>query len=361
MVHRVKVIDSDLNSEMIVRVIEDAFDDLDLDCCRQIVIMPALESSHKSEQSGVIVRTEIVEGIVSFIRKRYGNSNIIVVCSSTEAESVFNNFGYIDLAKKYDNLKLLDVNSCEKVKVLLHKSKILGPIELPQELVLADAFIVVGTLRRHIHERLAAIWMSPFSILMSMSLRLKAQSNLGKVLFDLNSMIWPSLCIIDARYVLEETGPIEGTPKRLGKILVGTHPVATDIAAAKLVSESTNRVPYLKYAMKQLNIKDSDVHIDGEYQPIKLSFITDNQFRLWRLGLFARRISNKIENLGNLVLFFSLALISVGMKDLATGRWVSFKDSLSFASNVYSKIYEMETLLDRKIVINRHVKEQSIS
>ena len=184
---------------------------------------------------------------------------------------------------------------------------------------------------------------------------------MSKALFDLNMLTWPDLCVVDAQYALEGTGPIWGRPKYIGKIVIGLHPLATDVAAAKIVGESPKRIPHLKYALKQFGIKEKDVVLEGTYSPTQLDSISGNQYRLWRMGLLLRRISTKIENLGTLIMYLSLALTSVGAKDLATGRWVSIKNSLKFASDVYSKIYDAETLLDKKIVINRHVKEQSIS
>lgn len=361
MVFRVKVSDPEPDSADIIGRAVDDLGGLELGRCKRIVIIPSLESCHKSEQSGSIVRIEVVEGIVRFIREKFGGNQIIIACGAPDADSVFRNLGYSALAEKYRGLKLLNLNSCEKVKVLLPNSKIFGPIEFPEEFVLADAFISIATLRRHIHERLAAIWVNPFGVITSKYLRLKVQSYMAKALFDLNMLMWPSLCVVDAEFALEGMGPIEGRPKHLGKILVGLHPVATDVAAAKIVGESPKSIPHLKYAMKQLKIKEEDVRLEGEYHLTKLDFITSSQFRLWRAGLFLRRLSNRIENLGNLILYLSLALTSAGMKDLTTGRWVSLKDSLSFSWDICCKIYEMETLLDRRIVINRHVKEQSVS
>lgn len=358
---RVKILDP---KEDLADTIGNAVEDLgglDLTRCKRIVILPTLDSPHKSEQSGSIVRREVVEGIVRFIREKFKDNQITIVCGAPDADSVFQELGYQELAEKYDNLKLLNLNSCEKVKVLPSDSKIFGPFEFPQELILADALISVATVRRHVHERLAGVWSNPFSTITNIYLKLKVQSHLSKALYDLNLLAWPSLCIVDAKYALEGTGPVEGRPKYIGKFLVGFNPVAMDIALAKLVGVSPKSVPHLKYAMKQLKIKEANVQLEGNYCPTELDFITNNQFRLWRIGLFLKRLAKRLEQFGNLTLYFSLALASVGIKDLSTGRWVSLKDSLSFAKDIYSKIYDMETLLDRKIIINRHVKEQSVS
>ena len=115
---RVKVLDpkSDWTN-----LISDAVDDLgglDFSQCRKIVIVPTLDSPHKSEQSCAISKVETVEGIVQFIRRKSRDTQIIIVCGSRDADSVFQNLGYTDLAEKHGNIKLLNLNVCEKVKVL---------------------------------------------------------------------------------------------------------------------------------------------------------------------------------------------------------------------------------------------------
>ncbi len=335
---------------------------VDFSKCNSILILPSLTSSNKSEQSAAIVRTEVVEGIINFIKDKYPEMQIMIACGSTNTTTtLFKNLGYVDITKKYSNVTLINLESCEKVKILLPGSKILGAIDFPQPILIADAVITVTTLRRHIHEKFAGIWETAFHIFSNTPLKLKIQAYMSKALFDLNSLVWPNLCIIDAEYALEGTGPIEGRPKHIGKIIISNHPVAADVAAIRLIGESPKQVPHINYAMKQLKIKQRDIHVIGDYFPVKIDFISYYQFRLFRLGLFFRRFSIKLENFGNLLLYLSLALVSVGVKDLATGRWVSLKESIHFARTIYSKIYEMETLFDRKIVINKHVKEQSVS
>jgi uncharacterized protein (DUF362 family) len=358
---KVEVLNSASNVEDLIERSVGNLGGLDISTCNRIVIIPNIASSNKSEQSASIARIDIIEALIKLIKNKNKNVEIIIFCGASNSTSVFNDLGYTDIAIKYSGLKLLDLNLCSKVKILLPQSKILGAIDIPQELVMADAVISVATLRRHIHERLAGIWETPFCIITNSSLRLKIQANMSKALYDLNYLAWPSLCVIDAEYALEGTGPIEGRPKYLGKLIIGTNPIATDIAAARIVAEKPKSIPSLKYAMKKLKIKEDSVHITGDYSPVKLAFISGAQYRLLRTGLFFRRLSTRIENFGNLLLYLSLALVSVGAKDLATGRWVSLKDSMYFARVTYSKVYEMETLLDRKIVINKHVKEQSVS
>ncbi|MEM3046833.1 MAG: DUF362 domain-containing protein, partial [Candidatus Bathyarchaeia archaeon] len=226
-----------LESRLGTAAFEEAVDGLgglQLEKGEKIVVVPGLDSA-MSEQSGSTVRTEVVEEVVRYLTRHHEGCEIAIVCSSAYGSMVFDELGYTELAARYGNVKLVDLNSSEKVKVLIPDAKALGPIDFPQELLLADAFISVSTLKRHVHERLAAVWVSPFSCIASEALRVKMQPHMSRVLLDLNRLMWPTLCVIDAETALEGTGPVEGRPRYIGKLIVSRDPIAADVAALKLI------------------------------------------------------------------------------------------------------------------------------
>jgi uncharacterized protein (DUF362 family)/Pyruvate/2-oxoacid:ferredoxin oxidoreductase delta subunit len=84
---------------------------------------------------------------------------------------------------------------------------------------------VPGMQKTQYHSRLADPW------------------DFGAMLVDLNMVIKPRLYIMDAVMAMEGNGPRNGTPRKIGAILVSTDPVALDVVACKIINLNPEYVP----------------------------------------------------------------------------------------------------------------------
>ena len=84
-------------------------------------------------------------------------------------------------------------------------------------------------------------------------------------ILDLTATIRPDLAIVDGIVGMEGDGPIMGTAKRAGVLVVGSNLPAVDATAARLMGFEPQRIPYLRAASGMLGpIGSSRIHQRGE-------------------------------------------------------------------------------------------------
>ena len=93
---------------------------------------------------------------------------------------------------------------------------------------------------------------------------------------DINAAVRPHLAIVDGIVGMEGDGPIMGTPRNAGVIVMGTNPPAVDATAARLMAIDPTRIPHLASASGFLGpIAERHITQRGEplaplIQPFKL-------------------------------------------------------------------------------------------
>jgi uncharacterized protein (DUF362 family) len=84
-------------------------------------------------------------------------------------------------------------------------------------------------------------------------------------ILDLTATVKPGLAIVDAVIGMEGDGPIMGTPKPVGVIVMGTDCVAVDATAARLMRLRPERMAYIAEARHYLGNLDADrIDVRGE-------------------------------------------------------------------------------------------------
>ena len=84
-------------------------------------------------------------------------------------------------------------------------------------------------------------------------------------ILDINATIRPGLAIVDAVVGMEGDGPIMGTAKPVGAIIMGTDCVAVDATAARMMRLQPERMAYIAEARHYLgNVAADRIEIRGE-------------------------------------------------------------------------------------------------
>ena len=84
-------------------------------------------------------------------------------------------------------------------------------------------------------------------------------------ILDITATVRPGLTIVDAIVGMEGDGPIMGTPRPVGALLMGTDPVAVDACAARVMGLVPERLPYLATAGEFLgHIDASRIDLRGD-------------------------------------------------------------------------------------------------
>lgn len=311
----------------------------------KIAIKPNLCSARKPPGSGVTTRVSVVEAIINYINEHVKNCDIIVVESDSDrtADRAFRLLGYRELESVYSNVKLVNLSKDKFMKIVLSKEKKLMSIELPETLLFVDYLISVANLKRHVFERMTGVWKNQWGCVSSKPVRMRLHPFLSEGLFDVNSILWPDLSIIDAYIGLEGPGPIEGLPKHVGKLLFSNDPLAIDVVATRIMGDSPKRVAHLNYALKKLRRSQRDVvSIGSEVTNVQFKFITRSQYWLYRASLRLRKWSEYLENLGYIFSISAFASRTQGLKEMAGGKVFSISKSLSLLRNMIFKVEAAE-------------------
>ncbi len=216
----------------------------------KIVIKPNL-CAPRSPEDGVTTDVRVVAAVIDYIYRKKGNFEIYIVESNGLArpEITFKTLGYDELAEKYDNVHLCNLSKDSTVRVRVPQAKVLKSLRVPRILLSMDYFISVAKMKRHNFERFSGAWKNQYGLIANRPLRIRLHPFVSEVLFDLNSMFYPDLSVIDGITALEGEGPIKGKPKRMNLIVCSNNPLSADIITAKIMGENPKRVPHIKYAL----------------------------------------------------------------------------------------------------------------
>jgi uncharacterized protein (DUF362 family) len=312
-----------------------------LDTGSVILIKPNLTSDKKPADSGATTHVTVVDGIIRYINDRAKNCQFLIAESDSDGKAAmaFDRLGFRNLESSYDNVRLIDLSHSPSVKLLVEKSVRIRSIEVAEELLNVHYYINVANFKRHINERFSASWKNSWGIPSNHLARIKNHPFLSEVLYDFNTAFKPDLCVVDALVGLGGPGPIDGFPKKVGKILAGMDSIAVDVAVAKLMGEDPKKSPVLEFAMKKNHRKTKDVNMIGDpWEPIELAFVPWWIFLSGRIGLRFRKLGLYLENIGYLASIAGYALRVGNPTELLGGSIQSVGTTLSTARDLITHV-----------------------
>ena len=93
-------------------------------------------------------------------------------------------------------------------------------------------------------------------------------------IIDINATVRPHFAIVDGIVGMEGDGPIMGTPRKAGVIIMGRSLPAVDATCSRVMGIDPHKIKYLSEASKKLGpIKDSQILQRGEtWQSVRTDF-----------------------------------------------------------------------------------------
>ncbi len=100
-------------------------------------------------------------------------------------------------------------------------------------------------------------------------------------ILDLSTTVRPDFAIVDGIVAMEGNGPIQGTPKAAGVLVMGDDPVAVDATAARVMGLVPERISYLQKAGYVLgHLQEAKIkQIGEEVARVRTPFMVLEQFR----------------------------------------------------------------------------------
>ena len=86
---------------------------------------------------------------------------------------------------------------------------------------------------------------------------------ISSVIVDINSVLKPTLTVVDGFVGMEGHGPVDGDPIKMDLIIAGTDPVATDATCAKIMGMDPTKIKHIRRAAEK-GIGKLDPEVVGE-------------------------------------------------------------------------------------------------
>ncbi len=209
-----------------------------------------------------VTNVEVVETLIELVLEEDRNLSIKIVESDSEskfADEAFERFGYRSLEEKFRKLgfdvSLVNLSRSPTVSVKLDGFYFKNP-RLPDVITGVKYFVSVAVAKTHYLTFVTGTMKNLFGLLPR-----KDQSfyhaSINEVVVDLNRLVRPDLCIVDARVGLEGwEGP---KTRRLDTFILGSRPVSVDATMARVMGFKPEKIRHLveaeKYDLGTLNPK----------------------------------------------------------------------------------------------------------
>ena len=90
-------------------------------------------------------------------------------------------------------------------------------------------------------------------------------AGIPQTVMDINASLPKTIAIVDGVMCMEGDGPIMGSPKSMGLVIVGTCPIAVDATVGRIMGLEPNRVNYMMLAANRLGpVDDRNIVQRGE-------------------------------------------------------------------------------------------------
>jgi uncharacterized protein (DUF362 family)/ferredoxin len=148
------------------------------------------------------------------------------------------------LATRY-GVRTVDLNRDEGRRIVLHA----GAEPLIAATVLdADFLISVPKMKTHAEAGLSCAMKNWVGICVGQDKR-HMHRDLGRNIFALSEVVQADLILVDGLVGMEGNGPGDGSPTRVGLLVMADDPFLNDCVVARLVGMPVGRVPYLQHAL----------------------------------------------------------------------------------------------------------------
>ncbi len=148
----------------------------------------------------------------------------------------------------------------------------------PKSVVQADLIVSMPKMKTHHWVGLTASMKNLYGVIPGIKYgwpkNVLHHAGIPQTVVDINASLPPRIAIVDGIECMEGDGPIMGSPKQMGLIVVGNNPTAVDATIARLMGLEPSRISYLRLAAGKLGPLDerSIVQRGEDWQPLSSPF-----------------------------------------------------------------------------------------
>jgi len=230
----------------------------------------------------------LIEALVAHLADLGAREIVLAEATShnRDAEDLFRRAGYEALARR-QGVRLVDLNydDLTPVKCVNPKATLLREIALPRTIGEADVLISVPKLKTH---KLAGITLSlknMFGILPGMVYGWPKNTlhwnGIPLSICEINGTVKTHYTVVDGVVGMEGHGPIMGTARKAGVLVMGDNALAVDATAARVMGVDPARVDYLAMAHKLRlgSLRPADIQVvGGAVDRFRSDFVLDPEY-----------------------------------------------------------------------------------
>jgi uncharacterized protein (DUF362 family) len=145
----------------------------------------------------------------------------------------------------------LNVDDVERVTLKTHATR-LNELYLPKTVLGADLLVSMPKLKTHHWAGVTLSLKNMFGIVPGSCYgwpkNVLHWAGIDRAILDVNAAARPDFAIVDGIWGMEGNGPIQGTPKASGVLILGSDPVAVDATACRVMGLTPERLKHLASA-----------------------------------------------------------------------------------------------------------------
>jgi uncharacterized protein (DUF362 family) len=203
-----------------------------------------------------------------------------------DTEELFRRSGYEALARRH-GARLVDLNYDDlvRVKSVNPRSTLLREMALPRTVVEADVLISVPKMKTH---KLAGITLTMKNMFGLMPGTVYGWpkntlhwNGIPLSICEINATVRSHYAVVDGIVGMEGHGPIMGTARKVGVLVMGDNAVAVDGTAARIMGVEPGRVDYLAMAQRLRlgSVRPAEIEIiGGPIERFRTDFVLDPEY-----------------------------------------------------------------------------------
>jgi uncharacterized protein (DUF362 family) len=161
-------------------------------------------------------------------------------------------------------IRFVDLNRDELIKVRLRADYSgLKQLWLPRTVVFADFFVSMPKIKTHHWSGVTLSMKNMFGVVPGTRYgwpkNILHWHGIQECILDICATVPIHFVIADGIVTMEGNGPLDGSPRPLGVVVLSTDPVAVDATCARLMGLAPDRVAHLKEAAKFLGNSSLDL------------------------------------------------------------------------------------------------------
>jgi uncharacterized protein (DUF362 family) len=151
----------------------------------------------------------------------------------------------------------------EKVELKIPNPMALDTIKVPK-IVTEAAIISAAKLKTHMETGVTLGMKNMFGLLPDKFKGKYHIRGMDKVIVDINTVLRPTLTVIDGFVGMEGRGPVHGSPVKMDTIIAGSDVVATDATATRIMGIDPQTIEHIKWGHERGLGEMYDVEVVGD-------------------------------------------------------------------------------------------------